>query len=51
MDLVGYIKNLEKEFLQANVELYTSDKREFLRKREDFISEKLVQRRANEKAE
>ena len=42
-DIVRFIKNLEKEFLQGNVELYKLDKMEFLRKREDFVSEKMVE--------
>lgn len=44
-DLVKFIKGLEKEFLDENKELYTSDRLEFLRKREEFISERLVLRR------
>lgn len=46
-DLVKFIKGLEREFLDANKELYTSDRLEFLRKRDEFVSERLIQRRAN----
>ena len=47
-DLVKFIKGLEKEFLQGNKELYDSDRFEFLRKREEFVSEKLVLHRRND---
>mgnify|MGYP000191613677 CR=1 FL=1 len=46
-DLVGYIKGLEKEFLNENKELKESNLMEFLRKREEFVSERLVERREN----
>ena len=46
-DLVKFIKGLEREFLDSNKELYTSDRLEFLRKRYEFVSERIIQRRAN----
>ena len=46
-DLVKFIKDLEKEFLTENKELYGSDRMEFLRKREEFVSERLTMRRSN----
>jgi hypothetical protein len=45
LDLVRYIKGLEKEFLEANRELKTDNPIEFLRKRDEFVSEKMVERR------
>lgn len=41
MDLIRYIKDLEKEFLKENNELYINNRNEFLRKRDEFISMKL----------
>ena len=46
-DLVKFIKGLEREFLDSNKELYTSYRLEFLRKRDEFVSERIIQRRAN----
>ena len=50
-NLVKVIKDLEKEFLQENRELRDSDRLEFLRKRDEFVSEKLVLRRKNGEGE
>jgi|TARA_Y100000310_G_C20703963_1_gene832919 hypothetical protein len=47
-DIVKFIKNLEKEFLQENVELYKLDRMEFLRKREAFVSEKMLELKNDE---
>jgi len=47
-DIVRFIKNLEKEFLQENVELYKLDRMEFLRKREEFVSEKMLEMKNGE---
>lgn len=47
-DLVKFIKGLEREFLEENKELYTSDRLEFLKKREEFVSERLVLRRGDD---
>lgn len=38
-----FIKNLEREFLEENIELYKLNRLEFLRKREEFISEKMLE--------
>ncbi len=46
--MVRFIKNLEKEFLQENVELYKLDRMEFLRKREVFVSEKMLEMKNGE---
>ena len=47
-DLVKFIKDLEKEFLAGNKELYNDNRIEFLRKRDEFVSERLVLRKSNE---
>ena len=47
-DLVKFIKDLEKEFLEGNKELYTSDRIEFLRKREEGVSERLVLKKGDD---
>jgi len=44
-DLVKFIKDLEKEFLKENTSLYQDNRIEFLRKREEFVSQRLVQRK------
>ncbi|MBI2105385.1 hypothetical protein HYT56_00940 [Candidatus Woesearchaeota archaeon] len=46
-DLVKFIKGWEREFLEANKELYADDRLEFLRKRDEFVSNKLIERRSN----
>ena len=45
VDLVRFIKGLEKEFLKENGELYLNNRLDYLRKREEFISQKLVQKK------
>ena len=35
------MKNYEKEFLEDNLELYKENKLEFLKKREEFVSQKI----------
>ena len=44
-ELIRYIKGLEKEFLKDNTELYQNNRIEFLRKRDVFVSEKLIERK------
>jgi len=39
--LVKQIKDLESEFLRENTTMYINSRIEFLRKREEFVSEKL----------
>lgn len=46
-DLVKFIKDLEKEFLEENRELRDSNRLEFLRRRDEFVSEKLTLHRRN----
>jgi len=47
-DLVKFIKSLEKEFLNDNSELHQNNRMEYLRRREEFISQRLVQRKNGE---
>ncbi|MBS3150899.1 hypothetical protein J4443_00780 [Candidatus Woesearchaeota archaeon] len=51
LDLVKFIKGLEREFLEGNKELYDSDRLEFLRKRDEFVSERLGSHRRNGEGE
>jgi len=46
-DLVKFIKGLEKEFFESNKELYSNNRIEFLRKREEFVSDKIIEGRSN----
>ena len=46
-DLVKFIKDLEKEFLTENKELYTNNRLEFLRKSDEVVSERLYFKRFN----
>ena len=46
-DMVRFIKGLEKVFLSENEELYKVDRMEFLRKREEFVSEKMIEMKDN----
>ncbi|MBS3156772.1 hypothetical protein J4442_01200 [Candidatus Woesearchaeota archaeon] len=44
-DLVRTIKGFEREFLDSNLELYKEDRMEFLRKREEYIAKRLVEKK------
>ena len=46
--MVRTIKSFEREFLEGNLELYKDNRLEFLRKREEFISQKLEEMKGDE---
>lgn len=46
-DLIKRIKEFERKFLEQNSELYKEDRLEFLRKRDEFITEKIVEIKKN----
>ncbi len=47
-DLVRIIKGFEREFLQANLELFKNNKAEYIKQREEFIGKKLEEMKTNE---
>ena len=47
-DLVRIIKGFEREFLQANLELFKHNKVEYIKQREEFIGKKLEEMKTHE---
>ncbi|MBU2640095.1 MAG: hypothetical protein KKG75_05335 [Nanoarchaeota archaeon] len=48
MDFVRVIKGYEKEFLEANLDLFRTNKLEFVKKREEFVNQKLEEIKKDE---
>jgi len=41
LEVIGTIKGYEKEFLEENLELYKTNRMEFLKQRDDFVTKKV----------
>lgn len=48
LEVINAIKGYEKEFLEANLELYRNNKLEFIKKREEFVSKKIEENKEDE---
>jgi hypothetical protein len=48
MDIIRIVKSFEKEFLKNNTELYENDRIEFLKKKEEFVSQKMLEMKKDE---
>ena len=48
LEVINTIKGYEKEFLEANFELYKNDRISFLKQREEFVSKKIEESKEDE---
>ncbi len=50
-DIIRIMKGFEKEFLGENRDLYSSDRMEFLKQREEFVDKKLEEMKKEDGSE
>jgi hypothetical protein len=48
MDIIRTIKGFEKDFLSSNLELYNSDRLEYLKQRDTFVTKKIEELKEDE---